>query len=43
LRRNPRRRKSRQARPQRQQQRREPRHTSVTPTNATVGARHAVL
>jgi len=43
LRRNPRRRKSRQARPGRQhQQRRIPRHTSATPTNATVGARHAV-
>jgi hypothetical protein len=43
LRRNPRRRKSRQARPWReQQQRREPRRTSTNPTNATVGARHAV-
>jgi hypothetical protein len=43
LRRNPRRRKSRQTRPwHKQQQRREPCHTSAAPTNATVGARHAV-
>ena len=44
LRRNPRRRKSRQARPrcQHQQQRRESRYASAIPTNATVGARHAV-
>ena len=41
LRRNPRRGKSRQARPGRQQQQRgAPRYASTTPTNATVGARH---